>query len=95
VLASEGNSQDGEEKKVDGGGGAEKRKFERRFDSGVFMGSDGTDMGDLEGLEENKMAQGIPMRQQLKVQERDWEEVLVEDVVERCLDEGNEIIDLS
>lgn len=90
-------------------GGKEKkgsglRKFERKYDSGVFMGSDGTDFDELEGIVEADMvkeSRGVELglrkgwREPLLVKRRDGQEVLVESVVERCLEEGNESIDLS
>ena len=75
-----------------------KRPFERQFDSGVFMGSDGTDVG--EGMEELEVVNTsmLPVRQSREVQtERGAPspEELARAQIESCLEEGNEIIDLS
>lgn len=79
------------------------RKFERKYESGIFVGSDGTDFEESEGIIEGdgKGEKGVDVgksqawKGQLTVKERDWQDVLVEDVVGRCLEEGNESIDLS
>ena len=75
-----------------------KRPFERQFDSGVFMGSDGTDMG--EGVEELEVVNTsmLPVRQLREAQtERGAPapEELARVQIESCLEEGNESIDLS
>ncbi|KAL5330760.1 hypothetical protein ACEPPN_000281 [Leptodophora sp. 'Broadleaf-Isolate-01'] len=81
-----------------------KRPFERQFDSGVFMGSDGTDMG--EGMEEIEISFGngigntsaLPVRQSREGQaekEAPSPEELARAQIELCLEEGNESIDLS
>lgn len=79
-----------------------KRPFERQFDSGVFMGSDGTDLG--EGMEEIEMGitagmgkSALPVRQsrEVLVEEVPSPEEVARAQIELCLEEGNEIIDLS
>ncbi|KAH7381881.1 hypothetical protein BKA64DRAFT_749346 [Cadophora sp. MPI-SDFR-AT-0126] len=75
-----------------------KRPFERQFDSGVFMGSDGTDVG--EGMEEFEVANMsvLPVRLSRELQtvrEAPSPEEVARVRIESCLEEGNEIIDLS
>ncbi|EKD16456.1 leucine Rich Repeat family protein [Drepanopeziza brunnea f. sp. 'multigermtubi' MB_m1] len=74
-----------------------KRPFERQFDSGVFMGSDGTDMDEAmeAGIAETPFS--LPERlagQSLAARKQDGEEDARRQV-ELCLEEGNEHIDLS
>lgn len=98
VLASETNSPhelDGSEpvKKTD-------RKFERKYDSGVFLGSDGTDLDEVIEAIESKQASSLPLRQvrtQPRIQppEKSEEEAWVEAQIQRCLEDGNETVDLS
>ncbi|KAL2065564.1 hypothetical protein VTL71DRAFT_3234 [Oculimacula yallundae] len=72
-----------------------KRPFERQFDSGVFMGSDGTDLG--EGMEEASFGNvsALPVRQSLVEKETLSPEDIARKHIELCLEDGNEIIDLS
>lgn len=91
--ASEEGSQDAtecEQKKS-------KRTFERQFDSGVFMGSDGTDMD--ESMEEfETRAASLPLRQSRAteiVKTAPTPEELAQGRIQRCLEDGDESIDLS
>lgn len=93
--ASEAGSQDTQdnvpEKKT-------KRTFERQFDSGVFMGSDGTDFDDvLEELEtKNAPTLPLPLRHSRGTAKLlPTPEELVKGQIQRCLEEGNESVDLS
>jgi len=77
-----------------------ERKFERKYDSGVYMQSDGTDY-DESVLENEAILVGeemqesvLPLRQTL-LPERTPEETRVQGAIQRCLEEGNERIDLS
>jgi hypothetical protein len=75
-----------------------KRIFERQFDSGVFMGSDGTDLDDGDELELGAPSK-LPLRKSqgatpVKKSVPSAEE-LAQDYIGRCLDDGVEIIDLS
>ncbi|XMA15157.1 hypothetical protein WAI453_007948 [Rhynchosporium graminicola] len=74
-----------------------KRPFERQFDSGIFMGSDGTDIG--EEMEDagagNGPALSLRLERDLKTEERLSPEDMARKQIELCLEEGNEIIDLS
>jgi hypothetical protein len=74
-----------------------KRKFERQFDSGVFMGSDGTDMEDAAEEFEPEPA-SLPLRQPRVIQTQKAAptlEELAQGQIQRCLDDGDESIDLS
>ena len=77
-----------------------KRVFERQFDSGVWLGSDGTDVDEaMEGFQSiNNESLNLPVRQSSAPQTKDEPtspEALVRDQIELCLEEGNETIDLS
>lgn len=77
-----------------------RRAFERQFDSGVFMGSDGTDLDEvLEELESrNASTLPLPLRHSRGTQSTrplPTPEELVQGQIQRCLEEGNENIDLS
>lgn len=74
-----------------------KRPFERQFDSGVFMGSDGTDMDEAIEVASAVTPSGLPERlvgANRTLREPDAEEVARRQI-ELCLEEGNETIDLS
>ncbi|PMD30458.1 hypothetical protein L207DRAFT_538016 [Hyaloscypha variabilis F] len=74
-----------------------KRKFERQFDSGVFMGSDGTDMDDATEEFEPEPA-SLPLRQPRVIQTQKAAptlEELAQGQIQRCLEDGDESIDLS
>jgi hypothetical protein len=97
VLASETNSHE-----VDGSEPVKKadRKFERKYDSGVFLGSDGTDLDEVLEAIESKQASSLPLRQvrpppRIQPPEKSEEEVWVEAQIQRCLEDGNETVDLS
>ncbi|PBP25960.1 leucine Rich Repeat family protein [Diplocarpon rosae] len=74
-----------------------KRPFERQFDSGVFMGSDGTDMDD--GIEVSNAAipLSLPQIQPQTVQtvRQPDPENAARRHIELCLEDGTESIDLS
>jgi hypothetical protein len=75
-----------------------RRKFERQFDSGVFMGSDGTDMD--ESMEEFESGpSSLPLRQSRVTRQSEkaapTPEELARGQIQRCLEEGDESIDLS
>jgi hypothetical protein len=75
-----------------------RRKFERQFDSGVFMGSDGTDMD--ESMEEFESGPAsLPLRQSRVTRQSEkaapTPETLARGQIQRCLEEGDESIDLS
>jgi hypothetical protein len=88
-----------------------KRTFERRFDSGVWLGSDGTDVTDGTDVDETTEGLGtfsgattaLPMRQSRAIRTfrtpqnftLSAEEELAQREIELCLDDGNETIDLS
>lgn len=69
-----------------------RRIFERKFDSGIFMGSDGTDMSDGDALE----LEG-PSRLPFRTNEgkKQSPEDLAQQHIARCLETGVEAIDLS
>lgn len=74
-----------------------KRKFERQFDSGVFMGSDGTDMDDA-GEEFEPVPASLPLRHSRVTQSQKAAptlEELAQGQIQRCLEDGEESIDLS
>ncbi|KAK6580527.1 hypothetical protein PZA11_006763 [Diplocarpon coronariae] len=74
-----------------------KRPFERQFDSGVFMGSDGTDVDDGIDVSDAAIPFSLPRRQSREVQnarQSDPDEAARRQI-EVCLEEGNESIDLS
>ncbi|KAH8601798.1 hypothetical protein B0O99DRAFT_588976 [Bisporella sp. PMI_857] len=77
-----------------------RRKFERQYDSGVFLGSDCTDTEDAvedDGQWRNPL--GLSARQwnsrQPIVKQEATPEVLARKYIDICLEEGLEIIDLS
>jgi hypothetical protein len=76
-----------------------KRTFERQFDSGVFMGSDGTDIeSSMEEELASTLPEKLPPRQPRVIQiakPMPSPEELAKGQIERCLEEGVEAIDLS
>ena len=76
-----------------------KRTFERQFDSGVWLGSDGTDVDEAtEGLQSINETWNLPVRPSRATQTKDEPpspEVLARGQIELCLEDGNESIDLS
>ena len=76
-----------------------KRTFERQYDSGVFLGSDGTDVDEAaEGLESINETWSLPVRPSCATQtieELPSLEALAQGQIELCLENGNETIDLS
>lgn len=98
IPASEGNFQESLEQAAEK---KSKRTFERQFDSGVFMGSDGIDIDEvLEELEARNATTTLPlpMRQSRGTQSAKplpTPEELVKGQIHLCLEEGNESVDLS
>lgn len=78
-----------------------KRTFERQYDSGVWLGSDGTDIDEaIESLEGVSCATaGLPLRPSDEVPPRrnltPSPEELAQRQIDLCLETGNETIDLS
>lgn len=78
-----------------------KRTFERKFDSGVFMGSDGTDVDSSieEDLVLKHYGKLLPLRQSRLASLREARPASPEDIaknqIDSCLEEGLETIDLS
>ena len=76
-----------------------KRIFERQFDSGVWLGSDDTDVDEaIEGLQSINETWNLPVRQSRATRTKDETpspEELARRQIELCLEEGNECIDLS
>jgi hypothetical protein len=80
-----------------------KRTFERHYDSGVFLGSDESDHVDMdeaaEELESVTVTARQPTRQWFSNQPTEKDEpsaeALVRQQIERCLENGNESIDLA
>jgi hypothetical protein len=76
-----------------------KRSFERQFDSGVWLGSDGTDSDEtIESVQFINETWRLPVRPSRSTQTKDEPpspEQLARSQVELCLEEGNESIDLS
>jgi hypothetical protein len=71
-----------------------KRTFERQFDSGVFLGSDGTDIE--EGMEVINLDLPLrPSRTTQMIPQMSSQELLVREQIDACLELGNETIDLS
>ena len=73
-----------------------QRSFKRQYDSGVFLGSDGTDMD--EGLEESESVYAnLSLRQwsssQNAVKQEPTPEDRVREHIELCLETGNETIE--
>jgi hypothetical protein len=95
VPASESGLQDAHENEPRK---KSKRRFERQFDSGVFLGSDGTDVDEApEGIEFVN-ASALPLRSSRIAQTRHLElspEELARGQIQRCLEDGTEGIDLS
>ncbi|KAF4632781.1 hypothetical protein G7Y89_g5348 [Cudoniella acicularis] len=77
-----------------------KRTFERQYDSGIFMGSDGTDIDEpMENLDLSKkpklsLRQTRPIAMERATQPLEVEELAAKEI-HRCLEEGDESIDLS
>lgn len=78
-----------------------KRPFERQYDSGVFMGSDGTEMDEvMEAFEDVQFKRPrLPSKHtrppiQLENLVSPAEE-LAREQIQRCLEDGDESIDLS
>ena len=95
--ASDSGSQDSQDRD---NSKKSKRTLERQFDSGVFMGSDGTDVD--EGMEEfesdNEISSSkLPLRQSRTTQTArpPSAEELAQRQIADCLETGNENIDLS
>ncbi|KAH8667383.1 hypothetical protein BGZ60DRAFT_48679 [Tricladium varicosporioides] len=93
-LASDSGMQEDESREQKKG----KRIFERQYDSGVFMGSDGTDIDEpMEGLVLSQrpdvtIRQGLPVHLGVATPSpEDW----ATKQIQECLEEGNERIDLS
>lgn len=78
-----------------------KRTFERQYDSGVWLGSDGTDIDDaIESFESVSCAiTDLPIRPSAEVYAprnlTPSPEELAQKQIDLCLETGNEIIDLS
>ncbi|PBP24399.1 leucine Rich Repeat family protein [Diplocarpon rosae] len=74
-----------------------KRPFERQFDSGVFMGSDGTDMDDEIEVSNAAISLSLPQiqPQALQIARQSDPENAARRHIELCLEEGTESIDLS
>ena len=78
-----------------------KRTFERQYDSGVWFGSDGTDMDEtIESLESISCATtDLPLRPSGEIPAprnlTPSPEELAQKQIDLCLETGNEIIDLS
>ena len=77
-------------------GNKKQRSFKRQYDSGVFLGSDGTDMD--EGMEESESVYAnLSLRQwgssQNTVKQESTPEDHVRDLIELCLETGNETIE--
>lgn len=78
-----------------------KRTFARQYDSGVWLGSDGTDIDEaIEGLESvSCAARDLPLRQSGELPMARHltpsPEELAQAQIDLCLETGNETIDLS
>jgi len=77
-------------------GNKKQRNFKRQYDSGVFLGSDGTDMDD--GMDESESVYAnLALRQwnssQNTVKQEPTAEDLVRQHIELCLENGNETIE--
>jgi len=96
VLASESSLQDTPESEPHK---KSKRRFERQFDSGIFLGSDGTDTDEvLENMEPATASAPIPLRQSRLTPAKPIKpsaEDLAKGQIQRCLEDGDETIDLS
>lgn len=73
-----------------------KRTLNKKVDSGVFMGSDGTDMEDLV-MENGKKAWSIPAPSPLKsrIVVDTPRDIHAQKRIEKCLEDGEEYVDLS
>ncbi|ATZ50960.1 hypothetical protein BCIN_06g04240 [Botrytis cinerea B05.10] len=73
-----------------------KRTLNKKVDSGVFMGSDGTDVEDLV-MENEKKAWSIPVPSPLKsrILVNTPRDIHAQKRIEKCLEDGQEYIDLS
>ncbi|APA08924.1 hypothetical protein SS1G_02751 [Sclerotinia sclerotiorum 1980 UF-70] len=76
-----------------------KRTFSKKVDSGVFMGSDGTDFEDIEMDKGKKLspADHVPVPSPLKsrIAINTPRDVHAQRKIEKCLEDGEEYIDLS
>lgn len=93
--ASDAASQEPEQEEEQRRG---KRTFERQYDSGIFMGSDGTDIEEvMENLQATRgPALSLRLSRTTQTERRvPTPEELVRGQIERCLEEGEESIDLS
>jgi hypothetical protein len=93
-LASDGGSQDQGEQELKRG----KRTFERQYDSGIFMGSDGTDVDEIMENLPSTRGPSLSLRLSRMAQtERPvpTAEDLARGQIDRCLEEGEGSIDLS
>lgn len=77
-----------------------KRIFERQYDSGVFLGSDGMEMDEpMDGPESTRLSTSLPVRtprgSQILVPEEPTPEVLARQKIHVCIEYGTEQIDLS
>jgi hypothetical protein len=77
-----------------------KRVFERQYDSGVFLGSDCTDMDEtIDGFEDVGHFTTLPLRQPQMVRAPDRQDPSPEDLarihIDSCIEYGVETIDLS
>lgn len=74
-----------------------KRVFERQYDSGVFLGSDCTDMDDsINGIQEASLSTPLPLSQPRSTQNSEpTAEELARKQIENCIEHGIENIDLS
>ena len=97
--ASDHDSQESQESQVHQDPKRGKRSFERQFDSGVWLGSDGTDSDEMiESFQSINETWKLPVRSSRSTQTKDEPpspEQLARAQVELCLEEGNESIDLS
>jgi hypothetical protein len=76
-----------------------KRSFQRQHDSGIWLGSEGTDVDEaMESLQSFNDTLNLPLRQPRPTQTKDEPsspESLARDQIALCLEDGNESIDLS
>ncbi|PQE31802.1 leucine Rich Repeat family protein [Rutstroemia sp. NJR-2017a WRK4] len=75
-----------------------KRKFQRQVDSGIFMGSDGTDLEEAESAVEDRINIPVPpapQSQKYKMALNPPKDVHAQTRIEKCLEKGEENIDLS
>jgi hypothetical protein len=73
-----------------------KRVFERQYDSGVFLGSDYTDMDDsINGFQDASITGSLPPSQPRSTQTSEpTVEELAQKQIENCIEHGIESIDL-